>query len=1087
VTPEPTTKKTGLLAWFATNHVAANLLMFVVIATGVLSLARMRVEVFQEIDTDLIRIQVPYPGASPDEVEQSICQRIEEAIRGIEGIDRVSATAAEGLGTVVAELEDYANDSKVLDDIKLAVDRIQDFPPQDADEPVIAEVDSNIQVISVVLFGDVPERSLKELAENVRDELTAMDEVSLVEVTGAREYEITLEISEAMLRRHQLTFEQVAHAVRRASLDLPAGSIETRGGEILLRTKGQRYVGQDFEDIEVVARADGSKLLLSDVATIIDGFEDSDKATYFDGKRAVMLQVFRVGEQGALDVAKTVEQYVDAKQLPEGVQAATWFSRAEYLRGRMELLIRNATLGLILVFLVLTLFLDLKLAFWTTLGIPISFMGGFVLMYIFGVSVNMISLFALIVVLGIVVDDAIVVGENVFEYRQEGMSGDAAAIRGVREMAMPVTLAVLTTIAAFLPLMYTAGDLGKILWPISLVVVSVLLVSLIEACLILPAHLSFTRFRKGHKGPIARGQQRIRDGLQWVIDRPYTWTLGVCTRWRYATLAGAAAIFLMIMGPILGGQIKFQFLPNIDADNVWASLAMPQGTPIEQTRAAVDRLEDAIDQVRAEIDAKSPEDHPSIIRHVSTTVGDQPFGRLAGGGPGATIINTAGSSHLAEVNVELLSGENRDISSTEIADRWNEAVGELPGATSLTFTSKFFSAGEAVNVQLSHENFDQLIAASDRLKDRLEEFAGVREITDTFEPGKRELQVVAMKPAGLAAGLNREDVARQLRQAFYGEEVQRIQRGRDEMEVRVRYPETSRRSLGDLDDLRIRTPDGDELAFEDVAEVREARGYASINRADRRRVVSVTADVDVQTANANEINRILADEVLPAMKRDIPGLTYTFEGEAREQAESMRSLGMNMLLALMVIYALLAVQFRSYIQPVIIMSVIPFGFVGAVLGHVIMGLFQTGTWYLFFLDGEPMPLSMLSGFGFVALTGVVVNDSLIMIDLINRRRREGELKVRQAVLESGVRRFRPILLTTLTTFFGLMPMILEQSLQAKFLIPMAVSLGFGVLFATFITLILVPTIYLILVDLQEASAAMVQNRGADAPDQPQTA
>ena len=1060
----------GVLAWFASNRVAANLLMMVIFVAGGLSLWRMKVEVFQDLDPGLIRVEVVYPGASPVEVEEGICVRAEEAIKGIDGIKRISSDALEGMGIVVAELEDYADDREVLDDVKSAVDRILDFPPKDAEEPVVVDVENRIQVISVVIYGDAPESTLKELAERASDELTSnlvkvvskfdwvlslggrlydpsrTPEISLVDVVGVRRYEISIEVGEESLRRYGLTLAQVAETVRQSSLDLPGGSVKTSGGVILLRTKGQRYRGPDFERIVVRRRNDGTKLYLKDIATIVDGFEDTDASTFFDGKPAVLLKVYRVGDQGALEVADTVQSYVDTATLPPGIQITTWFSRADYLRGRMNLLTRNALIGLTLVFLCLLCFLNVRLAFWTTMGIPISFMGGFVLMHLFGLSINMISLFALIVVLGIVVDDAIVVGENIFTYRQQGMSPLAAAVRGVREMAVPVTLTVLTTIAAFAPLVYTAGQLGKILWPIPAVVTSVLVVSLIEALIILPAHLTGAKLKT--QTAFGRAQGKIRDGLQWFVDRPYAWFLARAVAMRYATVAVAVAIFVTLIGSIIGGHIRFRFMPDIDADNVWATLTMPQGTTVQRTTAAVRRLEAAITQVGDDLDAASGDTAGPVVRHMATSIGDQPFTSLAHGGPGAIAASGGGSAHLAEVNVELLSGEHRTISSRKIAQRWRQAHGEIPGISSLTFTSQFFTAGEAINVQLAHHDFDQLITASDHLKQQLSSFPGARDIADTFEVGKRELEI-SLRPAGEAAGLTLEDLARQVRQGFYGEEVQRIQRGRDDIKVMVRYPQDQRRSLADIDNMRIRLPDATEVGFGTVASLREGRGFSSINRVDRRRAVNVTADVDDEVANATQINQALRSDVLPSMKRQWPGLVWKFEGEQKEQAESLQSMGVNMLIALLIIFALLAVQFRSYLQPLIVMSVIPFGLVGAVVGHVIMGL----------------DLSMLSGFGVVALTGVVVNDSLIMIDLINRRRRDG-VPMRRAILESGGRRFRPILLTTLTTFFGLMPMILERSLQAQFLIPMAVSLGFGVLFATAITLLLVPSVYLILEDIR---------------------
>jgi multidrug efflux pump subunit AcrB len=666
-----------------------------------------------------------------------------------------------------------------------------------------------------------------------------------------------------------------------------------------------------------------------------------------------------------------------------------------------------------------------------------------------GVTINMISLFAFIVVLGIVVDDAIVVGENIYNYLEKGMKPLDAAIRGVREMAVPVTFAIITTVAAFAPLLFVAGRMGKIMKQIPIVVIAVLLMSLVEALLILPAHLSgdgrwFNRIWGRFLGPLERVQARVQKGLQWVIRRPYRRSLDFALEWRYLTVAVALVFLFLSASLVVGGFLKFSLMPKVDADNMVALLTMPQGTPVEQTEAVLARIGDGAVQLAREFDEGNAKDGPSVIKHISSTVGQHPTG--GGHGPMASRSTTENSAHLGEVNVELLGAENRSVSSAELVGRWREIVGEVPGAVSLTFQSNLFSAGEAISVQLAHHDFDTLLLSVERLKGTIAEYPGVKDVADSFLPGKKELRL-SLTPEGRAAGLTLADLARQVRAGFYGQEVQRIQRGRDDIRVMVRYPEDERRSLGDIDEMRVRLPNGSEVPFTTVAEVEEGRGYAVINRTDRRRVVTVTADVDEDVANANEINADLRNAVLPALASEFPGLTFDFEGEQREQQESLGSLRVNFMVAQLAIFALLAIPFRSYSQPLIIMSAIPFGLVGAVFGHLLMGL----------------DLTMLSMFGMVALTGVVVNDSLILVDLVNRMRAEGAT-VDQAIRESGERRFRPIMLTTATTFLGLSPMIFETSMQAKFLIPMAVSLGYGIVFATAITLILVPALYRILED-----------------------
>jgi multidrug efflux pump subunit AcrB len=701
----------------------------------------------------------------------------------------------------------------------------------------------------------------------------------------------------------------------------------------------------------------------------------------------------------------------------------------------------------VLVFLCLTLFLNPRLAFWITLGIPVSFLGAFWLMPVLGVSLNMISLFAFIMALGLVVDDAIVVGENVFAYRQQGMDHLEAAIKGVKEMTAPVTMAVLTTVFAFLPLLYTSGILGKIMRVIPLVVVSILMVSLAEALFILPSHLSRSRAAEDRAGGsrLQRMHLYIGRGLKRFVEGPFAGFVDQAVKWRYVTLACGFTILLITIGFIIGGYIKFTFFDPVEADNMIATLTMPQGTPIDQTEEVVKKLEAAAGQVRREFDS-SREGKPSIVKHTATTIGQQPS--TQGRGPGRVQSTGVSAAHLAEVNVELLEGEQRDVSSVKLKNRWRQLVGEIPGVSSLLFFSEIFSAGDDINFELSHGDFDKLLAASEQLKSIIGNYAGVSDVADSFEQGKAELKL-SLKDTGRMLGLTLSDLARQVRQGFYGQEVQRIQRGRDDIRVMVRYPQQQRSSVGDIENMRIRLADGTQIPFGAVAHVEYGRGYATIQRADRRRIVNVTADVDEATANAAEINKELFEKVLPQLSRQYPGLKYRFAGAERERTESLASLRIGFVIALLANYGLLAGQFRSYLQPIIVMSAIPFGLVGAALGHLLMGF----------------NLGLLSMFGIVALSGVVVNDSLIMIDLINRERKSG-IELHQILIDCATRRFRPIMLTTLTTFLGLTPMLLERSLQARFLIPMAISLGFGVLFATCITLLLVPALYMILEDIK---------------------
>jgi multidrug efflux pump subunit AcrB len=1044
---EPEERK-GVLGWFASNHVAANLLMLLIIASGLLAIFSSKLEVFPELSLDMINITVPYRGASPEDVEEGVCLRVEESVAAVEGVKQITSSAGEGAGLSIIEVDEYADTTEVLDDVKAQIGTIITFP-KETEKPVISELKSRPKVISIVVCGDVLEKTLRELADQIRNDLTAMENISQVKIAGVRPYEISIEVSEENLRRYNLSFDQVSRAVRNSSLDIPAGSVKTSGGEILVRTKGQKYYGPEFEKIIVLTRNDGTTVRLSDIAEVRDEFEDVDLYSKFDGRRAAFIQVSRIGEQDALDVAHTVKEYVSRKKqsLPEGVSLALWEDDTVILRARMNLLKRNGYIGLVLVFLCLTLFLNMRLAFWTTMGIPISFLGAFYLIPHFDVSINMISLFAFIMSLGLVVDDAIVVGENIFAYRQQGLDRTTAAIKGVKEMAMPVTLAVLTTMFAFIPLAYTLGIMGKILRVMPIVVVSVLGISLVEALLILPAHLSSKT--SWNKFILVRFTNKINQGthkvLTWFIYGPFAKFVEWAVRWRYATLAAGIAIFLITVSFIAGGYIKFVFFDTVEADNMIATLIMPQGTPVEQTKEIIEGIEKAALQTLEEFDSKRP-GKPSLMKHMAVTVGALPTARR--GDVVQVDIGRGAQSHLGEINIELLGAEERDVSSVVMKNRWRELVGEIPGVSSLKFIAEFMSTGDPIDVDLSHEDFDVLLAASEKLKGILRDYAGVSDITDDFEPGKIELKL-KLKDTGRTLGLTLSDLARQVRQGFYGDEVQRIQRGRDDIRVMVRYPGDERKSLADVENMRIRLPGGTQIPFKTVAEVQYGRGYSTIKRIDRKRVVGVSADVDEAVANAGEINRELAASVLPSLMREFEGLQWRFAGEQRQRNESLGSLFVNFPIAMMAIYALLAVQFRSYSQPAIVMSAIPFGIVGATIGHLVMGF----------------NLSILSLFGIVALAGVVVNDSLIMIDLINRERKSG-IELSQVLRGCATRRFRPIMLTTLTTFCGLLPMIAERSLQARFLVPMAISLAFGVMFATCITLVLVPSLYMILEDFK---------------------
>ena len=1031
----------GVIAWMAQNPVTANLLMFVLVVGGLLGAFRVKQEVFPEFDLDMVVVQVPYPGASPTEVEQGITLAVEEAVRGLEGVKRVTSTSSEGVGTVTAELLLDAEPDKVLNDAKSAVDRIQTFP-EDAERPTVALATRRREVITLILSGDLPLATLHGLAERTRGELLGHPDITQVEIAGVPPVEISVEVPREKLEAYGLTLDDVAGAIRLSSLELPGGGIDTSGGEVLVRVADRRLNGSQFEDLVVRGTASGAVLRLGDIATIRDGYADVDVESYFNGERAVRLVAYRVGDETPIDVAAAVREKaaeLDAT-LPDTVSVSIWSDDSEMLAGRMRLLMRNALQGLVLVVLVLAAFLNLRLAFWVAAGIPVSFLGAFLLMPSVDVTVNMISLFGFIVTLGMVVDDAIVVGENMHFKELEGVPRLRAAIEGAREMAVPVTFAILTTVAAFSPMFFVPGVMGKIFRILPLIVISVLTFSLVESFFILPAHLGHRSERAPGtiRAAIDRGQQRISDWLQRFIDGRFAPALTTVLRWRYVAASAVVAIFLLTVGVVKSGYLPFNFMPVLEGDTVSASARLPYGAPIERTREVQRALELA---ARQAVEAHGGD---AIFEGMVSALGE---GAASGGGPMG--VTAASGSHLVTVSVQLISSEERDFSGEEFSATWAAGLPPLAGVEAMSFSaSSGPGSGAAVDIQLSHRDTAVLAVASAELADAMRSYPSLRDVDNSYAAGKPQLDF-SIRPAARTLGLLANDVARQVRGAFYGAEAVREQRGRDELKVMVRLPEAQRSSEHDLDQLQIRTPTGGFVPLAAVAQVTRSQAPTDIKREDGRRVVDVKAELAAGVASNREVLESLQKDVVPDLLARHPGLEAGLVGRQREQTEAFASLGQNYLFALFIIYALLAVPFKSYSQPAIVMAAIPFGFIGAVLGHLVMGY----------------ELSLISLFGLVALSGVVVNDSLVLIDATNGFRAAGA-SAWDAIQQGAVRRFRPILLTSLTTFFGLAPMILETEMQARFLIPMAISLGFGVLFATVLTLFLVPVLYLVSEDVK---------------------
>ena len=1035
----------GAIKWMAQNHVASNLLMLALILGGLIMGPSIKQEIFPEVSLDTVMVSVAYPGAGPEEVEEGIILKIEESLTAVDGIKELRATANEGSGTVTAEIYAGEDVDLVLQDIKSEIDRITTFP-EDAEKPVISKLSNRREVISVVVHGDSSEKVLREQAEQIRDELLELDNITQVDLSGVRPFEITVEIPEATLQRYQLTLEQVANRIRAASIDLPAGSIETSGGEILLRTKERRYWGPEYADIVILGQADGSEVRLGDIANVIDGFADNNTYARFDNQPAAMVKVFRIGDQKPTEISQQVIDYVERKQqqLPDSLQLSIWNDTSEIFNSRMGLLQKNAVIGLVLVLVILGLFLEIRLAGWVMLGIPISFLGTLLFMPWLDVSINMVSLFAFILALGILVDDAIVVGENIYDHRQQGKPYGKAAVDGALEVAVPVVYAILTTVAAFVPLIFVEGMMGKFIKVIPVIVIALLLASLVESLFVLPAHLSGGKPRPGNGGLLGR-IDRIRKlfgrGLEKFVNGPYLWLLKLNLNYRYASLAVGITMLILTVGVVKNGLVKFSFMPEVDGDRITVALTMNRGVPIEETERVTELILKKGLETVAEYDAERPQGD-SILRNLYSVVG----GTIPGGGPGGGSSLTA--SHVSNIAMYLTESEQRDIPATEISNAWRDKIGEVPGVDSLTFRSNLVRMGANIDVQLAHQDFTVLEKAANRIRTALTEYQGVFDIEDTYARGKQEIKL-KLKPAARTLGITEAELGRQVRSAFYGAEALRLQRGRNEVKVMVRYPEADRKHLWNFEQMRIRTPNGQEVPLLQAAEIIEGQGFSEIKRTDRKRVINVSASVDDQKTNAQEVIADLQQNLLPQLVADYPGLSWTMGGEEKERRESLGSMLSGFKLALIAIFILLAIPFRSYSQPLLIMAAIPFGMIGAVLGHIIMGY----------------NLSLLSMFGLVALSGVVVNDSLLLIDKVNSNRSAG-IPLYQALVAAGTRRFRPILLTSLTTFFGLTPMIMETSMQAKFLIPMAISLGFGILFATGITLLLIPALYLILEDIR---------------------
>ena len=1038
-----------MLAWFARHGVASNLLMALIAIAGLLSIGDLPVQTL-DFAYEFATISIPYPGASPGEVDEAVCARVDESLRGLKTVRRTRSQAVEGLCYVRVYPRFGLAGHEILDDVKSRIDTIDSFP-EDVERAVIQEYDPPILVLSLVVSGRTDEGTLARVAERLRDDVTTLPGVTLATLSGVRPYEISIEVSETDLRRYGLTFTHVADAVRGSSLNLPGGSVRTHHAEFSLRTLGQAYQREDFENISLLSRPDGTRLVLGDVATVTDGFAESDDWLRFDGEPAVQVDVFRVGSQDIASIADRVEDHLSRfrQRLPEGLHVTVAVDGTSFIRDRLGTLLENGRDGLLLVLLVLALFLRLRLASWVALGIPISFLGALWGMSLLDIPINSASLLGFLLALGIVVDDAIVVGENVHRQGSDRQGSTEAAACGVREVAGPVFASGLTTIAAFAPMLALPGILADMFRQMAAVVILCLGFSLIESLLILPAHLA-------HAGS---GRRRDRDAtpqparpvverwLQQLIRRFYRPALERAFTWRATLLAAACALLLISLAWVVGGRLPFRFFQAGEADTLTVGVTLPRATPREDTVTALSLIENAAEELRRQVE----QEEPGAIRHVLAQTGRLPAAGLPIADPGR--LENSGS-HLGGVTVLLAASGEREVSTIELGQRLRELLSQVPDVSNLSLNTSVFATGKAIDVELSGTTLDDLRRAADELETTLAGYSGVREISDSLRAGKPELRI-SPTPEGEALGLDLGELSRQIRQGFYGEEVQRLQRGRHELKVMVRLPESERR-LDTLENMRFQTPRGDQIPLASAGKIMLAPGLAAIERTDGRWTARVSAEVDRDEAESSLVIESLRRSVLPGLADTYPGLSYAFVGEQEEQRQTLASLGRNTLLALFAVYGLLAVSANSYTQPFLILAAIPFGVIGAIWGHSLMGA----------------PLTMWSLIGIVALAGVVINDSLVLIDFLNRGRRQG-LSLKAAALRAGEARLRPILLTSVTTFVGLTPLLFAKSLQAQLLVPIAISVAFGVLFSTFVTLFLVPVGYSL---LEDAGARLSRRR-----------
>ncbi len=1028
-----------MIRWFARNDIASNFLILAILLWGGYSaMERVPLEVQPALKFEQVDINVPYRGGSPDDVEKAVLIPIESALEGLQGVKQIVAEAKNGNGRVRVMAKEGGNTKELMEEIKTRVSRITTFP-QETEPAQINIPDSAMwfDVIKIAVSGNMDETDLLRAARRVRDDLIEMPGISQSLIQGASPLEISIEADPMRLRDYGLTFADLSAAIQRSSMDLPAGQIQTDEGSLMIRSKGQAYDRRDFEKI-IIQNRDGSEVSLGTVAKVSDGFEENRKILRFNGTPCLLVEALRLNDENALEIADDVKKYVATarERFPEGIRLGIWDDSSQELEGRLGTLVFSLAQGSLLVLIVLGLFLRPGIAFWVTLGIPASFAGGFILMPWFGITANVMSIFGFIIVVGIIVDDAIVTAENVYLKLREGMDPLEAAATGTQEVALPVTFGALTTIVAFIPLMFFEGFYGSFTKQIPPIVTAVLVFSLIESKLCLPSHLKHVKVRRRHLNRFERFQKKIADGLEAFVNQFYEPSLRFATHYRYTTLAVFFAVGMASLGYFSSGALGFVNMPSIDRNRIIARILMPRDTRLEVTDERVMQVLAAVDQLREEF--VDPGNGKSLIGDTVTATGGWSGRRGVDPRDGFVTIAVTDPGFRSEPGPK----------NSVIAKRWTELVGEMPDVQSFWISGDRgggFHGGrgddmESITVEVRGPASEVKDVVVREIETELESYAGIADAWNNAG-GNRDELLITIRPEGEALGLTQRELARQVRAAFFGELAQRVQRERDDIRVMVRLPLEQRQSLSTLDQLRIRTPSGGEAPFHSVAAATFSRARSDINRIDGAQVISISAKPEDENVDVVNISRNLSSR-LDQLLNPHPDLSWRYTGYVAEHEETKKRALIGGIALFLGLYALLAIPFRSLYQPFFVMLAVPFGAIGALGGHIIM-------------DITPYYLSI---FGILALSGVVVNDSLVMVDFINRKTRAGG-DLFESVIHSGTRRFRPIFLTSATTFAGLLPILFDHSLQAQFLIPMAASLAFGIIFATCITLYLIPASY----------------------------